>query len=264
MGQQLLGGLEPGPIGVIAFLNQTGLHLQPGFVQRGDETIVAPRAGTQVVASADETDAAVTLGNQVLGHFLAGVEVVDADAGDIVAEAPRCDGDDRDAGLDEFRQGHTRLAQRWRQENAVNAGTKRTRRLAHGFGIHVVPVIDNQLDGGTRGDAQQADQQFAQIGAAGVGVDQCNARVLRGGQRTRGQVGRVVQLAHGTHDPLARGIADLALVERSGHGHRRYASQGGHLIDRHATVLAADRFLRLVHCVFPSFFVTLPRRCQGG
>ena len=70
------------------------------------------------------------------------------------------------ASLDQFAYGGLRFAQRRRQDHPVDASGDAP---PCGFGIQVVPVVDDQLDGGTGGDAQQAHQQFAQVGAAGVG-----------------------------------------------------------------------------------------------
>ena len=129
--------------------------------------------------------------------------------------------------------------------------------LRCGLGIKVIPGIDDQLRGGSRGAAQGADQQLAQIGGAGVGIDQRDARFARRGQRTGGEVRRVAKFAHRAHDALARRLAHGAVaVDDARNGHRRNLGQLRHFIDGDRAALATGRLLRLLQDVF------LPAGCR--
>ena len=118
-------------------LDQAGVHRQPGLAQGGDEAVVAERTCAQVIAPSDEADAGVSLPEQVLGHFPARTEIVDADAGQGFAQATRCDGHHWNASLDQFAYGGLRFAERRRQDHPVDASGERARRPAFGFGIRL-------------------------------------------------------------------------------------------------------------------------------
>ena len=147
----------------------------PRSAARNRRSGALPQVGT----AADEADAVVALFDEMLGQFLAGAEVVDPHAGDVVAETARGDEDDR-----------------------VPARTIRSPRCA----IRTAAAADHAAASARapracvrpprRGRPVVAGPPAVRAGTHRWGrVDQRDPRVLRGGERAGGEVRRVVELA---------------------------------------------------------------------
>ena len=174
--------------------------------------------------SANERDASMTHGDQVLGHLLAGAEIVDAHAGHAGLETARRNGHHWDTGGSQLREYDLRLAQRRRQNDSGDALRNLACSRPLGRVAHVVPSVEYELCGRMPCTSKCTHQQLAEVGGAGVGVNQRDASTLRGRQGPRGSVRCVVQLAHGAHDQLARRFPDVAVaVHHARHGHQRDA-----------------------------------------
>ncbi len=242
-GQQFFGRQQTRAVGVVARLHQMLVQTQPGLRKRGLKSFETPRAGRQIGVSGDIADAGMPLLDQMLGDLLGRSKFIDAHTGHVGTEMIGRDHYHRHLGAHQFQHRSTGFAQRRRQDHPGHTLGEFARGLAFGIGVQIVPAVDHQLDRSARGDSQHAQQQLAQIRAAGVAVDQRNARALRSGQRTCGEVGCVAEFVDRTHHALAGGIAHAAvIVDHTRNGHRRDLCQRRYLVDGGRAAGAADRF----------------------
>jgi hypothetical protein len=131
----------------------------------------------------------------------------------------------RDAGTGDTGDHGLAVAQRWRQDDAIQAVFDQVPRLFFGM-LAGFALFDEELDVVEAGLAEQADQEFAEVGGARVTVQEADADRLGAGQVARLLVGGVVQACDRLGDLAARALAHQALaVHDARHRHRRHAGQ---------------------------------------
>ena len=240
--QQLLGGIQAGAIGEVTLLNEFGLQRNAGGLKRRLKAFEAAFAGGLVGRALDAGDASMAMADDVVDHFECGAEIIDPHPRNLPADRAPADRDHRHAGSGELGLDRRRFAQRWRQDHPRHGAPQRPCGCLLGGRIVVVPGVDDQLRGGAHRGAQRADQQLAQIGRAGVGVDQRDPRALRRGQRTGGEIRRVVELLDRAQHALTGRFAHVAeAIDDPRDGHRRHACQTGDLADGGGAAFAAER-----------------------
>ena len=177
------------------------------------------------------------------GHGAGGLEIIDADRRKTGAGPPRRHHHRRNASLRHRLERLVGIAQRRRQDDAVDAaGAETLDRLALAF--HAVALLDHQLATGQAGLFQAADQKFAQISGAGIGVEQADMHGVGAGQAARRQVGGIAQGLDRGGNLGAGGVAHIALaINHPRHRHRRHAGMTRDIMNGHDIAAAAAAFL---------------------
>jgi hypothetical protein len=120
-------------------------------------------------------------------------------------------------------------------------------------------LFDHQLDMAEPRLLETADQKFAEIGGAGIAVEQPDPDLLRPGKRACRQVGRIAQAFDHGLDRRARRIAHAGLaVDDARHGHRRKARFTRDIGNCHRTGLGMRRFP--VHADIMAWFAPIRLR----
>jgi hypothetical protein len=191
--------------------------------------------------AADETDPAMPAGDQPLGHRPCGSAVVDADRRHVGQFAAMRDRGDRHAQLRDQPGAADQLAIGRREQDRVGTAAHEQAHRPLGIGHHrPLDLADHQLRAQPRGSVERTDQHRTQERVLRILVDHADPAGGCAGQRARGGVGLVTELAHsGEHVLACRGAHPAGAVDDIGHRHRRDARALGHRLDGDARSLAS-------------------------
>src|SRR5262249_40511679 len=97
----------------------------------------------------------------------------------------------------------------------------------------------HELQAQTAALIQRAEQKLAQVGGAGIRVEQPDALPMHSRETARGRIRSVVELADGFEDCLSRVFPDiLAAIDYPGDRHRRYTRVARDFVYRHPAAAA--------------------------
>ena len=176
--EQLLGGLQARAVGEVALLHVApDSTARPAASMRGLEAFETLRAGGLVRMALDEADAGVAQRDQVLGHLAGGAEIVDAHAGHVsrgsgpvaIATTGMPAAASSEAMAFDSHSGGGRIT-----PATLCASLRAAARSAAGF--RSSQFSSTSCAAVRAAPVERADQQLAQVGGAGVGVDQRDAR----------------------------------------------------------------------------------------
>ena len=179
--EQVLGRLQPGTIGEVAGGDQLLVERDPRFLEGGAIALLAKAAGGMIGPAGDEADAAMAEADQMAGHFERGAEIVDADRGERRGRTGRAGRDDRDAGAEQPADEDFGVAERRRQDHAVDARIDQRIRGRRLVGVEPV-ALDDQLGVDPAAAFEGADQEFGEIGGARDPREQADADDGRAGE----------------------------------------------------------------------------------
>ncbi len=140
-------------------------------------------------------------GQEVPGHLVGGLEVVDPNAGGVGPEASRRHGDGRNLGLFELGQDDVGLAYRGRQDHAGDGAVDEP---PHGGlfgrrGVHLA-LLEQQMRALAAALVQGAEQELTQVRSTGIAVEQPDPGALGPGQAPGGRIGGVFEVFDGSQD----------------------------------------------------------------
>ena len=125
------------------------------------------------------------------------------------------------------------IAQRRRQNDAVGArigqlGNRRT------LALGIVAFFDHELAAADAGLFQTANQKFAEIGGAGIAVEQSDANRVSARQAAGSQIRSIIQGLDRCRHLGAGGVAHLRIViDHARNRHRRHAGMASDVMDPH-------------------------------
>ncbi len=148
--------------------------------------------GSLIGMTVDESDAAMAQLQQVAGHGARSFEIVDADGAKVRRRFSRRHQHGRDAGLSHGLQRFLGIAEGRRQDHAVDAALDQPP-YRFGFGFRAFAFFNHQLAAARAGLFQTAQQEFAEIVGAGIGIENTDMDGVGAGQAARRLVRLVTQ-----------------------------------------------------------------------
>ena len=232
--QQILGRVQARTVAEIALHDQRFVGAHAGFAQGRFVAVFALQAGGLVGMALDETDMAVAERQEVVRHLVGRGKIVDAHAGGLRVEASGRDRHCRQVRFLEIAEHLGGFAQGRGQDHARGGAVDQP---AYGGalrgGAGDLALLQNDLGALATGFVESADQEFAQIGGAGVAVEQADTRACGAGQAARGGIGGVIEIVDRGHHRGARRFAHVLLaVDHARDRHRRDAGALRHVVNR--------------------------------
>ena len=189
---------------------------------------------------------------KIVGHLVGGGEIVDAHARGLRIEASGRDRHRRHARLLQRGQHVGGFAERRRQDDAGGAAFDQLARGgAFRGGAGEFAFLQNDLGALAARFVERADQELAEIGGAGVAVEQTEARADTSGEAAGGGIGGVIEVLDGGHHRGARRFAHVLLaIDDARHRHRRHPGAPCHIVDRRGAARFFSCLMRDIRQVF--------------